>query len=85
LQDIWELGYCQHFPDRKDDVAVMWRDALLTLCDAAAWDFQRTSVCANTARCTTFVMPPQDELRRRFVQNCGNIDARIWTAEWTIE
>lgn len=84
-QDIWELGLAQHFPHSKINVAVLWRDVLHPLHPLCTWTFERKRVVDDTARCYAFLMPPQDDLRQRFVQSCGNVDARIWNPEWMIE
>jgi len=83
--EMFDLGYKQQFNKPNDDCNTLWRDGFYQLGTSEQWQKQRTRVLDNTQRIYTVLLLPQDELRRRFVEHIGNVDARIWTLEWKME
>jgi hypothetical protein len=84
VQELMMIGFMQHFPNnKKADESTLWRDGWYKLLPVASWELQRTEVVGG--RVQTFMLPSLDELRRKFVAMCGNVDAKIWTPEWMIE
>jgi hypothetical protein len=83
--EMFDLGYKQQFSKPNDDCNTLWRDGFYQLATSEQWQKQRTRVLDNTQRIYTMLLLPQDELRRRFVEHIGNVDARIWTPEWKME
>jgi hypothetical protein len=84
-KELMMLGYLQHFPNHESDEAVLWREGWYKLLPPPDWKLERTQTVDNTVRTQTFMFPPLAELRRKFVQMCGNINSDVWTPEWMIE
>lgn len=70
---------------RSSTSAQLW-SAWYELVPKAQWHFTRMNFQGTPKRLNTFRFPPLDDLRRRFVEIRGNVDARIFTDEnWRIE